>query len=341
MEETYYRCQIIAPSGHVSMVTSNFERPGIDLTSWVTDVSEYHYSRGDQVATTLGSLKKVAPRARRVGIESDGFVLTPQKYGKILSSIKGAELVEASDLVRTLRRVKSRKELEYTRRAAEITCMGMKAAIDAVRPGAKDLDVAAEAYRVMTKNGSEYMCYAPFVTTGRRSGVPHTTFMGFPIKERDNVFLELGAVVKRYNGPLMRTVHVGPAPKDAAINAEALIAVLNETIDSIAPGLACDEVARKVQRRGIRAVGSRIISPSLVDGDFGYGIGLGFPPFWGSDGPLVSLTHKTTLEPGMVFHLNETLREVGVYGMSFSETVVVTKGGCEVLTDYPREFIGK
>jgi Xaa-Pro dipeptidase len=41
----------------------------------------------------------------------------------------------------------------------------------------------------------------------------------------------------------------------------------------------------------------------------------------------------------MVFHLNETLREVGRYGLSFSETVAVTSTGCEVLTKYDRELI--
>jgi Xaa-Pro dipeptidase len=88
-------------------------------------------------------------------------------------------------------------------------------------------------------------------------------------------------------------------------------------------------------------VGSRIISPSLVEGDFGRGIGLGFPPDWGGDGSSIAPGYKTILEPGMVFDLNETLREVVNCGLSFSETVVVTKGGCEVLTHCPREYIGR
>jgi Xaa-Pro dipeptidase len=341
MELTHYRCLVVPPRGRPSMVTSNFERPGIDLTSWVEDISEYHYFRGDYLGATVKSLLRVAPKARKVGIEKDAVLLTPKRYEGLLGALKGVEVVDASDLVKKFRRIKSDREVGYTREASRMTSLGMKASVEAVCAGAKDFDVAAAAYEVMTSAGSEYTCYAPFVTTGRRSGVPHTTFIGRSILKNDIVFIELGACVKRYSGPLMRTVRVGNAPRAVDQNASTLIRVLDEVIDAISPGVSCDEVARRVRGKGFKPVGSKVISPSLVDGDFGYGIGLGFPPDWGGDGPLIAPGDDTILEPGMVFHLNETFREVAKYGLSFSETVVVTKGGCEVLTDYPREFVRK
>jgi Xaa-Pro aminopeptidase len=339
MELTHFRCLLVSPKASSSMVTSNFERPGVELTSCVDDVSEYHYLNGDYLGATLGSLSRLSPRAKRVGIEKDAALLTPVRYEGLLAALRGVEIVDSSDLVRKLRRVKSTREVDYVRKASAITSDGMRAAVAAVEPGAKDSDVASAAYRVMTEAGSEYMCYAPFVTTGRRSGVPHTTFMGNTILKDDIVFIELGACVRRYSGPLMRTVGIGSLPARAKTNAASLLEVLDEVIDAIEPGLSCSQVARKVQRRGFKPVGSRVISPSLVDGDFGYGIGLGFPPDWGGDGPLLSPGDETILEPGMTFHLNETFREVARYGLSFSETVVVTKSGCEVLTQFPREFL--
>ena len=43
-------------------------------------------------------------------------------------------------------------------------------------------------------------------------------------------------------------------------------------------------------------------------------------------------------KPGMVFHVTTSLREVARYGTAFSETVVITEDGCEVLTQGPREL---
>ena len=40
----------------------------------------------------------------------------------------------------------------------------------------------------------------------------------------------------------------------------------------------------------------------------------------------------------MVFHVTTSLREMAKYGAAFSETVLITEDGCEILTDVPREL---
>ena len=58
------------------------------------------------------------------------------------------------------------------------------------------------------------------------------------------------------------------------------------------------------------------------------------------EGHIVSLRRDdpTRLEPGMVFHMPPALRIPLQYGLGFSETVLVTPTGCEVLTDTPRRL---
>ena len=43
----------------------------------------------------------------------------------------------------------------------------------------------------------------------------------------------------------------------------------------------------------------------------------------------------------MTFHLTPAILIPGVAGPGFSETILITDDGAEVLTDFPREFLVK
>ena len=72
----------------------------------------------------------------------------------------------------------------------------------------------------------------------------------------------------------------------------------------------------------------------------GYSIGIGFAPDWG-EGHILSLKtpDPTPLEPGMVFHISPALLVPAECGVGFSETVLVTDTGVEVLTSFPRQLV--
>ena len=80
----------------------------------------------------------------------------------------------------------------------------------------------------------------------------------------------------------------------------------------------------------------------FVDGNRGYSVGLGFPPFGWGDCPGLQIStaefQKERVEEyhelrvGNVFHVRAMARHVGEAGVGNSETVVVTENGCEVLT---------
>ena len=74
----------------------------------------------------------------------------------------------------------------------------------------------------------------------------------------------------------------------------------------------------------------------------GYLIGIGFPPDWG-EGRLMSIIEndETLLEPGLVFHLVPDVRIDGEIGVIYSDTILVTESGPEVLTDFPRDLVIK
>ncbi|MEO7135027.1 MAG: M24 family metallopeptidase, partial [Vicinamibacterales bacterium] len=105
-------------------------------------------------------------------------------------------------------------------------------------------------------------------------------------------------------------------------------------IAEIQAGVSAGDVARRA------GAAMRAIEPDLLwHGYYGGSTGLSFSPTY-SDGGAVEITERSDepLVAGMTFHASTSLRDVGVFGVTCSETVAVTETGCEVLTSVPRDL---
>jgi Xaa-Pro dipeptidase len=117
--------------------------------------------------------------------------------------------------------------------------------------------------------------------------------------------------------------------------AAVMIEALETIIGAIRPGVtsgSVDEAGRGVVERA--GLAEHWLHRT------GYSIGVGFPPGWG-EGHIFDLKPKDDrrLAAGMTFHLVPLLLLPGTGAMGFSETVLVTRTGCEVLTRVPRRLL--
>jgi Xaa-Pro dipeptidase len=186
------------------------------------------------------------------------------------------------------------------------------------------------------RGGSESPAFDVVVSAGVLSGIHHANHRSVELDEGDTVLLEMGGVVHRYSGPMMRSLVLGEPPDMVKRMADAAKTALDDVIAALKPGVSFDEIAA-VGKKGIAKAG-----PSIeFHQTYGYSIGLGVPPTW-ADCP-VSITggDATLLQPGMVFHHTMSLRDVGEYGVALSETTAITADGCDVLTDFPRKLFVK
>jgi Xaa-Pro dipeptidase len=327
-----YFLAIITPAGSPTLVAQDFEMPNALIRSWATDLVSYGL-REDPIAATVRLLEERGLSGKRLGIEIHPWALPVPTYLRLKEALPGAELIDASDVVATVKVIKSRAEIECIRRAASLTSRGMRAAIEAFREGMTDNGVAAVAYETMIAGGSEPMCLDPIVTVGEWSGVPHSTHCRRVIRRGDPGLLEMGACIHRYTAAIMRTAVAGPPSDDVRRAADACITSLDTCIERMKPGELADEIARHADLSWAE------ISTRLIwHGIYGYSLGLGFPPDWNDCPALIERGSQVRLQPGMVFHVTTSLRERAGYGAAFSETVLITESSREVLTDAPREL---
>jgi Xaa-Pro dipeptidase len=328
---TKYALALVPREGDPTLLAESFELPNALCCSWTEDNVGYDLGE-DPIEATRQLLVARGLAAGRLGIEP--WALRLPVYERLRDALPAATLIDAGDVVHRVKVVKSPPEVAHIRRAARLTDAGMTAALAAVAEGVIDQAVARAAYDALIGGGSEYMALDPIVTVGARSGIPHSTHRRVRIERGDTVLIELGANIHRYTAASFRCAVVGPPPGQVAFMADACLASLQALIEAMRPGAVADDVAVAADRAWPEAT-----ARFVWHGIYAYSLGIGFPIDWNDCPVLIRRGEGLVLEPGMVFHCTTSLRETARCGTAFSETVLVTERGAEVLTDVPRRLV--
>lgn len=326
-------CLVVPRHGEPAIAMDPPEFGSAWISTWFDDLRGYPPG-SDRPAYAASMLAEHGLNRGRIGVDDANWGQTPAFRSGLAQSLPEAEFLSAGELFIELRRLKSPAEIEHIRWAALATRAATEAAVETAAVGVTDGEIAGAAYAAMTHAGGEYPCLAPIVTSGRRSGILHSTHKRRTIEPGDTILLEIGACHQRYTAPQMRTLTIGRPSNDVRRTADACVAALNAVLDALRPGAVARDVA-EVGWRALAAAGDDLV----FHGNFGYGIGAGFPPNWADATGFIQRDQSTVLEPGMVFHHPIAVRRLGQFGVAFSETSVITKDGCEVLTHGERVLI--
>jgi Xaa-Pro dipeptidase len=331
-----YQCALIPRTGEPIVIVRDLEAGNSRTRAWVKDENIVTWEdTDDPVAVTLQVLEERGLSTGRIGLEENSFYLSSRNAGRLRAELPQADVVDAGGVIEMVRRVKSPQEIEYIRKACDTTAAGMAAAMAEIQVGRTENDVAAAAFSGMVRAGSEFLTNDPIVTSGPRSGIPHTTFHRRVLEQGDAVLLEFGGAYNRYMGPLMRWAIIGPPSETQQKWSDLCLEALANAIDAVKPGVTTGDVDD-----ACRTTFERAGLYEYYKKRTGYSVGIGFPPGW-VEGAVMSVQQygDVVLQPGMTFHMPPAMRMPGEFAVGFSETVVVTETGCEVLSSFPREMV--
>ncbi len=329
----FFACHVLVvpQQGDLILVARDMEK--ITVRNQVTNARFYGHKDHEELADYVGrAIRDLGLEQARLGLEKRSLFLTARHAEGILASTPRVDWQDGSGVIDDIRLIKSPLEQGYTREAAAAADAGTMAAIEAIRDGASDYEVAAECLKAMTLAGSEYPGFGPFVRPTRRLGEEHTTWRGDRFHDGDAVFLELGAAYRKYQAPMGRLVYVGSAPKAAEEAAALSIKGMEVIVDALKPGVTAGEVYtawEQVARDGGL--------PDYHRHHCGYLVGIGFPPSWTGGSMVTSLAPNSPrkLSAGMVFHAHSWFTDTGrgdAFSYFISNTVMMTDSGGEVLT---------
>ncbi|MCI1672886.1 MAG: M24 family metallopeptidase [Bifidobacterium tibiigranuli] len=270
----------------------------------------------------------------KVGMELDEDFLTPRTYLTLVEKLPEVRFADSQELINWVRVRKSDHEIEVMKKAAAVTEHTMLTAIDAIRPGRRQCDIAADIVKAQTEGtseaGGDYPAIVPMMPTGKAAGTPHLTWSEDLMPDQVSSTIELTGVYHRYHVPMARTVSLGKPDPDLQRVAQIVGEGMDVALSTIRPGI----LARDVELAW-RSVTSKygLSKPSRI----GYSIGIGYPPDWGEHTVSLRLEDENVLQSGMTFHLILGIWDKQ-WGYELSEAIHVTESGVERFTHLPQQL---
>jgi Xaa-Pro dipeptidase len=245
---------------------------------------------------------------------------------------EGIEVVDGQQAMLDAREIKTPDEIQCLKIAAGMVDATYYDICKAIRPGVRENELVAIANERLFRLGSERVECVNSVAGPR--GTPHShTMSDRIIQPGDMVYLDIMHSFNGYHTCYYRTFVCGEPNKHQIEAYELASKWISASIDAIRPGITVDEVAQvwpKAQEFGYKNEEEAFLL------QYGHGIGLGL---W--ERPIFTRRfagQDTKLKEGMVFAV-ETWKGAadGSGAARIEEEVVVTKDGCEVITNFPSD----
>jgi Xaa-Pro dipeptidase len=334
---------VIAAGGETVLFVPRLEVEHAEAYAHVDRVVSYpeYPGRVHPMRVLADELRALGLKAR-FGGDGDGYPKVMGYRGTRLSEVTGAAFVPLEDLLETTMQVKSPAEIALIRESARWAGRVHRLLQDLTAVGRSETEVEDEAaslanaellaayegtYRPMSWGRSgPHAGYRGQI--GAHSALPHSLTTNATFQPGDTLVTGASCPMFGYWSELERSMVIGE-PSDAQRSWFAhMLALQDLAIDACRPGRLCATVDEAVQ--------AYVAEHGLGDAwrhHVGHNIGLRY-----HEGPFLDVGDDTVMQPGMLFTVEPGLYVPGLGGFRHSDTILVTDGDPEFLTDYPRDL---
>jgi Xaa-Pro aminopeptidase len=268
--------------------------------------------------------------------------------------------VDASQLIREVRMLKSAYEVSCIRRAALIQDRMAARVREVLKPGMTELELAAEIEAEARRHGHQGFirarrfnleCFYGHLLSGENGAVP--SWMDSPtggtglspafgtglgarrIQANEPVMLDYAGAVDGYHCDQARVFALGPLPEDMVRGHTACIEILEEVVAGLRPGAKAGALFARARAAAERlGYADRFMNTGPAQVAFvGHGVGVELDEI-----PYLAANSSLTIEADMVLAVEPKIVFPGRGIVGVEDTVRVTTGDPEYLTVTPREL---
>lgn len=263
---------------------------------------------------------------RRLGYEDTRT--TVAEYRRLGGKLP-AELVPAKDLLENLRASKEPCEIAEMVKAQRIAEAALSEALNLIRPGRTEREIAAFLQYQMLLRGAEKMSFDPIVVSGANSSMPHGVPSEKPVERGDFVTMDFGCVCGGYCSDMTRTVAVGSVTEEME---QVYHTVLQAQLAGIAVAKA-GAAGKAVHEAAAKVIGGAGYGEYFGHG-FGHGVGVEI-----HEEPTASERNAKPLPEGAVISAEPGIYIPGRFGVRIEDVLVITRDGNIDITEAPKELI--
>ncbi|WP_417714162.1 aminopeptidase P family protein [Pseudophaeobacter arcticus] len=284
------------------------------------------------------AIKSVSGDRGVVGYESDHLTLLQK--GKLEGFLNPSKLVDLYEPTMVQRMGKSDAELEMIRAGAAVADVGGFAIRDAVKEGAREIDVAMAGRDAMELEiakrfpDAEYRDSWVWFQSGINTDGAHNPVTARRLQRGDILSLNTFPMISGYYTALERTMFVGDVDAESLKIWEANVAAHEYGISLLKPGASCAEITHKIN--------AFFAERDLLQyRTFGYGHSFGvLSHYYGREAGLeLREDIDTVLEPGMVISMEPMLTlaegQPGAGGYREHDILIIHEEDNENITKYP------
>ncbi|PWE30616.1 aminopeptidase P family protein [Maritimibacter sp. 55A14] len=320
------------------VVTPLMESEMVAGMTWVERIETWEDAGDNRWEHVLARLLDEAPG--RIGVERGSLPALLRNWFD--DQRPGETLHDVGAILGAMRMIKSPAEIEVMREAGRIAGAMMEAAQGALAEGAPEYEAALAVIDAGTRAAAGFLTdrgWDAFISpmihnlqimqSGRDTSMVHRRASVKRLERGDPVYFCFCnmAQFRQYKLGFDRMFFIREISEEAARVQEAAIEAQQAAIAAIRPGVLAEEVAAtadEVYARHGFATGYRT----------GRSIGMSY-----LEAPELKHGDRTPLRAGMTFAVDGGISVDGRLGGRIGDSIVVTEGGAEYLTHFPRHIL--
>lgn len=321
------------PEGTLSAGEANFKQ-------FLDDRGKNAHTAGEVI---VKALKQKGLDRGRIGLDERGVSVGTRE--KIVEDLPHATIVDAFELFRVIRMVKTPEELERIKTVGLLNERAAQSTINRLAVGVTEDELTQHFLECIAKEGAVFEFWN--TASGTQSSMAIMSYghvhppSGYRLKKGDIFRFDGGSIYNKYHSDAGGCAVVGPPNQKQKAAYRGIEAGMERAMELLKPGI----LPSKLFEGTMAAVEKAGIKDYSKFAEFcGHGIGIearDYPIFTRpvkARSSFLPGTYDLPIEEGMVVCIEVPYRELGVGGFQVEYTLLVKKDGCEKLYPHTREL---
>ncbi|MDH3442655.1 MAG: Xaa-Pro peptidase family protein [Deltaproteobacteria bacterium] len=315
---------ILPKSGKPTLLVYGNDKAKAKALPWVGQV--YAYTDVPFPQEMISScLKEAGLGDAKLGFElgDDQRLGFPANYLlRLTEALPEAQIKDGTAALTEMRLIKSPREIEFMRRACEISVKAYHRCLPQLRPGMTRREVADRLYISMIEEGA-HPRHPGFLMLNASTRYDDRRY-----EKGDCMIADFGACYEGYYGDVTRMAIFGTPTAEHRKDHETACDVIELCFASMQPGTPVAEVSRVSNRELVKRGYQTVDSPKRI----GHGIGMSR-----AEPPSLNEVEKELYRSGMVLALEPKVRSEN-RAIHLEEDLLITEKGPEFLTSGCRDL---